>query len=182
MRLGFFLANLLGFQAVWFAGVLGAVHGLPWAGPLTALLFIIAHFIWKSDRHSDLRMLAIALPIGLAADSLLAASGMLVYASPWPSPLLAPPWILAMWAGFALTMQHSMGFLRGRWITAAIFGLIGGPLTYWGAAQGFGAVEFKAPLPLALATLGVIWGIALPAMYALHAASRRPPPCQGVAA
>ena len=31
------LVNLAAFQIVWWSAVLGAAHGLPWAGPLTAL-------------------------------------------------------------------------------------------------------------------------------------------------
>jgi hypothetical protein len=113
-------------------------------------------------------MLVIALAMGVVADSLLAATGVLAFASPWPWTFAAPVWILAMWAGFALTLNHSMAFLRGRWLAATAFGAIGGPLAYWGAARGFDAVDFGLGLPIALAALAVVWGVAMPALYALH--------------
>lgn len=172
MSRGFLIANVLGFQAVWFASVVGAANGLPWAGPLAALAFASLHLAWTPDRAGDLRMLLIALPMGLAADSLLAATGTLHFASPWPSPMLAPTWILAMWAGFALTLNHSMAFLREHRWAAALFGLVGGPLAYWGAARAFGAVDFGITPLAALAALAVLWGAALPALYALHDALR----------
>jgi hypothetical protein len=131
-------------------------------------LYAAAHFAWTPDRRSDLRMLAIALAMGVVADSLLAATGVLAFASPWPWTFAAPVWILAMWAGFALTLNHSMAFLHGRWLMAAGFGAIGGPLAYWGAARGFDAVDFSLGLPIALASLAVVWGVAMPALYALH--------------
>lgn len=170
MPKGFLVANVLGFQAVWFASVIGAANGLPWAGPVTAAIYAAAHFAWTPDRQGDLRMLAIALLMGVVADSLLAATGVLAFASPWPWTFAAPVWILAMWAGFALTLNHSMAFLRERWLVAAAFGALGGPLAYWGAAQGFDAVDFGRGLPMALAALAVVWGVAMPALYALHRA------------
>jgi hypothetical protein len=168
MSRGFAIANLIAFQGVWFAAVIGAANGMPWAGPVAALAFAALHFAWTPDRAGDLRLLLLSLPLGLAADSLLAATGLLRFDSPWPSEKLAPAWILAMWAGFALTLNHSMAFLRGRPWLAALFGLVGGPLAYWGAAKGFGAVAFGGPPALALAVLAVVWAIALPLMYALQ--------------
>jgi hypothetical protein len=168
MSRAFTIANLVAFQAVWFSAVIGAANGLPWAGPVAASVFAAAHFVWTSDRAGDFRLLLIALPMGLVADSLLAATGLLRFDSPWPSEHFAPAWILAMWAGFALTLNHSMAFLRGRWWLAALFGLVGGPLAYWGAATGFDAVAFGDSPALALVVLAVVWGIALPLLYALQ--------------
>lgn len=163
----FAIANLLGFQAVWFAAVIGAAQGMPWAGPLAALVFGVAHFIWTPDRGGDAKLLAVSLPMGLLADSLLVVTGVLVFTSPWPSTYLAPAWILAMWAGFALTLNHSMAFLRGRPWLAAAFGAIGGPLAYLGAANGFDAVSFGTSTTVAMLALGAVWGLALPVLYAL---------------
>lgn len=168
MPQAFSIVNFVAFQIVWFAAVIGAANGMPWAGPVAALAFAVAHLAWTNDRAADLRLLLIALLMGLVADSLLTATGLLRFDSPWPSEHLAPAWILAMWAGFALTLNHSMAFLRGRWWLSALFGLVGGPLAYWGAAQGFGAVEFGESPVLALGVLALVWGIALPLLYALQ--------------
>ena len=64
MPKGFLVANVLGFQAVWFASVIGAANGLPWAGPLAVVIYAAAHFAWTPDRRGDLRMLAIAVSMG----------------------------------------------------------------------------------------------------------------------
>ena len=168
MSKGFLIGNVLGFQAVWFAAVIGAAKGLPWAGPVAAAAFAAVHLALSPDRRGDLRLLGIALAMGLIADSALAATDVLRFASPWPSTSLAPVWILAMWAGFALTLNHSMAFLRSKPLAAALFGAIGGPLAYWGAWRGFDAVEFGLGLPLAMVALAVVWGIAMPALYALQ--------------
>jgi len=165
MHARFRIANLVVFQMVWLACVWGAGVGMAWFGPLAAALFVTWHLRYTDARASDLRLIAIAIPMGIVADGLFAASGWFDYASPWPAASVAPVWIIAMWVGFALTLNHSMAFLRGRMAWAALFGLIGGPLAYWGAASGFAAVHFTVPTLWALTAVAVAWGLALPALY-----------------
>lgn len=168
MHARFRLLNFLGFQLVWFAAAWGAGEGFTWLGPLALLVFATLHLATSPVPARDLRMLAIALPLGLFVDSAFILAGWLDYASPGPLDGLAPPWILAMWLGFALTLHHSMAFLEGRPQAAALLGLIGGPLAYWGAAQGFGAVDLLASPWLVYTALAVAWALALPLMYRLE--------------
>ena len=111
------LGNVVGFQAVWLASVAGAGAGLPWAGPLAAAVFAAAMLAWGGRARDDLRLLAVALPLGIALDSAFAASGWLVYAEAWPWSGVAPAWIASLWVGFALTLNHSMARLR-QWTQA----------------------------------------------------------------
>jgi hypothetical protein len=159
--------NVIGFQLVWLASIGGAGAGWAWAGPVAAMVFVAAMLAFGGKRSDDLRMLAIALPLGLALDSGFAASGWLVYAEPGPWPALAPAWIVSLWAGFALTLNHSMAFLRARPAAAAVFGLVGGPLAYWTAAGAFDAVEFGVPVAWALGALAIGWATVLPLLFAL---------------
>jgi hypothetical protein len=161
----FRLANLIGFQTVWFASVYGAGAGLPWLGPLAAGLFASLHLQFSPTRRRDLHLLVAAIVLGFAVDSVFAASNLLDYASPWPSDSVAPLWILAMWAGFALTLNHSMHFLRDRLLWAALFGLVGGPLAYWGAGRAFDAVSYPGDALLAKLLLALAWAAVLPALY-----------------
>ncbi|MCM2355840.1 MAG: DUF2878 domain-containing protein [Arenimonas sp.] len=160
--------NVVGFQLVWLASIGGAGAGHAWAGPVAALLFVLAMLAWGGKRRDDLRLLAIALPLGIALDTAFAASGWLVYAEPWPWRSVAPVWIWSLWAGFALTLNHSMGFLARRPWTAALFGLVGGPLAYWTAAGAFDAVSFGAPVAWTLGALALGWALVMPLLFALH--------------
>jgi hypothetical protein len=160
--------NILGYQAVWFAAVAGAGRGLAWAGPLAALVFAAATLALGGKRSADLRSLALALPVGIALDSAFAASGWLQYAQPWPWSWAAPAWIWALWVGFALTFNHSLGFLGRSPGLATLLGLVGGPLSYWVAASGFDAVAFGAPPVQVLVALGLAWALALPALLAVN--------------
>ncbi|GAB2627967.1 DUF2878 domain-containing protein [Novilysobacter erysipheiresistens] len=165
-----FWANLVGYQLVWFAAVIGAGRGSPWWGVVAAVVFVAAQGGTSPWRGSDVRVVAGALACGVVLDGGLALTGWLGYAAATPA-LLAPLWILALWAAFAMTINHSLGFLHGRPWLAAVFGAVGGPLAYLGAARGFAAVELVAPVP-ALVSLAAGWALALPLLVRLG--RRRP--------
>lgn len=156
-----FWANLLGYQLVWFSAVIGAGRGLAWPGVTAALVFIAAQLAFSRAWQSDLKLAVAALLCGCLLDGALSALGWSVYAAgAWP----APRWILALWAAFALTLNHSLAYLRPRPWLACVFGAIGGPMAYWGAARGWQAVQFDEPAWRATAALAIGWGLILPAL------------------
>lgn len=167
------LANAIGYQLVWFCAVAGAGHGWAWAGPLAATCFAALTLHASPRRGQDVRLMLCAIALGALVDGAFAASGWLHYAQPWPSPALAPPWICAIWASFALTLNHSLSFLRGRpWLASAL-GAVGGPLAYASAARGFGALAFGVDEGLALLSLALTWALVVPLLMRL-AKSPRP--------
>lgn len=163
-----FVSNVIGYQLVWFACVAGAGRGMAWLGPVAALLFAAATLAWGGKRKADLRTLALALPLGFAIDSAFAASGWLVYAQAWPWQAAAPVWIWALWAGFAMTLNHSLAFLGDRPCSSILLGLLGGPLAYWAAADAFGALAFGAPVVWVMTALALAWAALLPVLLALN--------------
>ena len=84
---------------------------------------------------------------------------------------LPPPWMIALWANFATTLNLSLAGLQNRPGLAALLGLVGGPLAYWGGA-GLGAMTFIAPLP-ALITLALGWALLTPLLLTLAATLAR---------
>lgn len=156
-----FLANLLGYQATWFAVAWSAGQGRAWIGMLACAGFIAAQWLASRTRGRDARALLGALACGLLIDGMGAASGLLAYASPQPA-LPAPAWIVLLWGAFAMTLNHSMAWFAARPRVAAAFGAIGGPLAYWGAARGFGALSFPEVAWPSLAYLALAWAVALP--------------------
>lgn len=164
--------NIAGYQLVWFAAVYGAATACPWMGVGAALLFVAGQMLISRDRSADARALLLAIGLGILIDGSLAATGLLRYASPHPA-LGAPAWILSIWAAFALTVNHSLAFLRNRLLPAALLGAIGAPLAYSAAARGFGAVAFAEPRWTGLLALAVAWACAM-ALFAcapMHARS-----------
>ena len=153
--------NFIAFQLVWFAAVGGAARGWAWAGPLALLAFAGAHAAWAPRVRGEWRLVAAAIAIGFLVDTLMAAAGLARYAAPMPSPSVAPVWIVALWAGFALTLHHSLSWMTRRPLLAAGLGSVLGPLSYLGAGRVFEAVTFAGPLWMALAVLGACWFVAL---------------------
>lgn len=160
------LANFLLFQGLWFAAVVGGARGEVWWGPL-ALVPCLGAFLWSSPK--PLRSLAFVGAVGLGGtllDTGLLRLGLLEYASGVGKfgPGLAPPWIAALWVGFATLPGRSMSWLQGRDRAAALFGLVGGPLSFaagvrmdatgWGAEPWLGALalglEYALLMPLLL--------------------------------
>ena len=130
-------------------------------------IFAAWHCSVSNDWQSDLILAAFLSVIGFAADTALLHAGVLSYATPVPWIQAAPVWIVVLWAGFALTLNHSMGFLHGRPMWAAVFGLLGGPLAYWVADNVWDAATLSSNTAYALIALGVVWAILTPAAMAL---------------
>jgi len=95
-----------------------------------------------------------------AVDGTAAATGSVLYAAaPWG--WIPPPWILALWASFAMTLTASMAFLQRHWLLPVVFGLLLAPLAYVSASRGFAAVQFSVPAWHGLLVLGATWAAAL---------------------
>ncbi|HSG66297.1 MAG TPA: DUF2878 domain-containing protein, partial [Gammaproteobacteria bacterium] len=92
------------------------------------------------------------------------------YAGEVSTPLIAPHWILAMWALFATTLTGCLRWLgRSLWL-AAILGALGAPASYVAGAR-LGGVELIDPLR-ALTALGTGWAIALPVLVRMARGER----------
>ena len=162
-----FLLNLILFQLCWIASVAGAGQGFWWAGPLAVLAFVVVEMKFSHRARADLKLLGVACVAGLLIDSAYVQLGLMRFASPVPSAELAPIWIIGMWASFALTLNHSLSFLKGRPLWSFVFGLVGGPFAYYVAARNFGATELTASPVMVYGALAVAWAIMTPALLAL---------------
>ena len=158
------LVNFVLFQLGWFACVIGAGRGAPAAGTIFALLIVVAHVVRAASPIEEMKLLGVALALGLVWDSALASTGWIRFTSGVVVDGVAPPWILALWALFATTLNVSLGWLKGRPLVAALLGAVAGPLSYWAGAR-LGAIEFEALTP-ALCALAIGWAVMTPLLVA----------------
>lgn len=154
------LSNVVGYQLVWFASVIGAARAYPWLGIVSAGIFVCLQGYASRNPKADMFALMLALALGIVIDGGLMASGLLRYAAPQPAAL-APLWILAIWASFGLTINHSLAFIVDRPAIAAVLGAIGAPLAYLAAARGFGAIAFAETTWTGLVALGSAWALVM---------------------
>lgn len=156
------LANVIAFQLGWFACVLGAAWGLPWAGTGIALAIVGWHLTRAIRPRAELALVLIAAGIGALWDSLLPALGWIAYPNGVLIAGTAPHWMVALWILFATTLNVSLAWLKGNLWLAAGFGAVGGPLAYFGGAQ-LGALAFVEPTA-ALVALAIGWALLTPAL------------------
>jgi len=161
------LTNFVLFEAAWFACVIGASQdGLAvMAGTGAALLAVALHVALSEQPIAELELAMAAALIGLAWETLLIQIGVVAVPHGELFAGVAPPWIVAMWALFATTLNYSLGWLRGRWMLAAALGAIAGPLSYWAGVR-MGALQFIDPVKAVIA-LAIGWGVATPLLLGL---------------
>ena len=181
------LLNVVLFQAGWFACVVGAAHEREAPAVLLSAVIVAWHIARAKNWRGELALVALVTLAGGLWDSFMGLAGGLALRTAWPADwpaLLAPAWILALWALFATTLNVSLGWLHGRFLAAAALGALFGPLTYLAGAR-LGAASIARPLPtLTLIALG--WAVLLPALLRLAQALRpaapvREPPAPAAA-
>lgn len=154
------IINAVLFQLGWFACVLGAANQLPLLGIITVMLIVAYHLSRAAQPLQEVKLLALTLLIGFSWDSSLVYAGLLQYDSGILHFSLAPLWIIAMWALFASTLNVSLNWLKQRYLVATLFGLVGGPLAFYGGFK-LGAVTFSDTL-MAMIVIGVGWALMMP--------------------
>ncbi len=157
------IINIAGFQTGWFAAVLGAGNDMPWLGLVVMSLVLSIHIIISPHKKAEVFFIVLAGFIGFWVDTLLVYSGVFTpvqYLSPEP---FSPPWMVALWMGFATSINVSLKKLHGRYALSALLGAFGGPSAYYGGAK-LGAM-ISIPGAIDLLVLAVTWAAAVPALF-----------------
>ena len=162
------VGNIVAFQLGWFACVLGAANGMPALGTGAAIAIVCWHLSLTTHPRREFILIMLIGVIGALWDSALVALGWIHYPNGTLIAGAAPHWIVALWMLFATTLNVSLGWLKRRVPVAAAFGLIGGPLAYFGAAR-LDALMLVEPT-FALVALAVGWALLTPGL--LHVADR----------
>lgn len=159
--MGRILRNLVSFKAGWLACVMFAAAGNAPLAALSALAVVALHLVWVTVPRKEALMILVAVFIGFAWESLLVWSGLAVYPG-HESSVVAPYWIVTMWALFATTINLGLRWVKKSLWLAALAGAVGGPLAFYGGMK-MGAVIFPEPL-VAFAAISLGWGILLPVL------------------
>ena len=164
------IINFILFQIAWFACVLGAARDMPWLGVYVTIGIVSWHLYQAKSAKPEIILLLIALLIGAAFDQLMHSTHLLTYQAHGWSNNLVPVWILALWAGFVTALNVSLRWMKDiksqvKWLVMILFGAIGGPLAYMGAAK-LGAVTLNS-VPTSPLVLGLGWAIITPLLVFL---------------
>ena len=157
--------NVVGFQAGWWACILGAAGELEIPSIAFAFGLAITHLRWSATPRADLQLAAIGLLIGVVVDTLLQYFSAITFYG-WALGPLSPFWLWALWVLFSLTLNASLAFLKNlHWGVSALAGFVFGPLTYHAGAQ-LGAASMQTWLTSMLC-IALAWMVVLPLMVYL---------------
>lgn len=150
------------YQAAWLTAVAGAGHGLWWPGLVVLAVFAALQLGLGPWRRADACLFVGVSLLGFVIDSIFIQVGLMQFEAPVPWPALAPVWMGALWASFALTLNHSLAFLQTRPVLATLLGAIGAPTAYWAAGSGWHAVNFPRGVPLMFGVTAFAWAVLMP--------------------
>ena len=160
------LQNFILFQAGWFACVLGGASAeYMWAGTVVAAVIVAVHLARATNLRSEALLVLLTAAVGTAWDSGLMMAGLYTFHNGAVVSGLIPVWMIAMWLLFATTLNVSMTWMKGRYLLAAIFGAIGGPVAYY-AGHRLGAVDFNNT-SMTMIAVAVGWSIIMPTLMLL---------------
>lgn len=154
------LVNMALMQALWFAAVIGAAFELTWPALVTLIVFAGWQLQASGNKSNDMLLMLIALFLGLLLDTIWLRLGWIQYSEQWPIPGFAPLWILALWIGLALTLNHSLAWLQNKLLVAGLLSGLASPLSYLGAER-LGAVAIIGEYWDWFFGLAVSWAFAL---------------------
>ncbi|OED44647.1 hypothetical protein AB833_01290 [Chromatiales bacterium (ex Bugula neritina AB1)] len=117
------ILNGVMFNITWLVCVLG---GNAVAIVATTILIVFHLTAISRDKREFFLITGVALFGVMVESGLLAFS---VLQSP-ESSLLPPPWLVALWAAFATTLNHSIRWFQNNFTIAYVVGAIAGPLSY----------------------------------------------------
>jgi hypothetical protein len=154
--------NILVFQTAWWACIAGVGRGLEIPALLYGLVLAGLHLRFAHQPQQEAKLAALALLLGIAADTLLQTTSVISFYG-WALGPLSPFWLWLLWVLFAMTLNTSLKFLQSHtlWLSVAA-GLVFGPLTYYAGAQ-LGAASFDNT-PVHLGALAITWGLTLPVL------------------
>ncbi|CAG9000738.1 MAG: hypothetical protein CENE_02741 [Candidatus Celerinatantimonas neptuna] len=155
---GRIVMNIFAYQVCWWLLVIwgNAPISLAIAG-----ITVILHLWFYGRRRAEWLVLLSIAVVGAACDSGLVYMG--VFGGAWANWGI-PLWLVLLWLVFATLFNVSLTWFHHRLGWAALFGGIGGALSYWGGAR-LGAIE--SLYLWQMICLWAIWTVLFPLLIGL---------------
>ncbi len=162
------LVQYVGFKISWLLAASWAVAGPPLSywGAAPFFVFLMLHVLYTRRLWELWFALSVAFA-GTGLDTIYNVTGLIHYNGAYPGlPFLAPIWITSLWAGLAVTLDHSLQMLIGRPAWTFFTGAVFGPMAYW-TGDEMGAIRFSLDAWTTMIILAVPWGVMLILCYRL---------------
>ena len=163
--------NAILFYSIWWGCVLGVKYSYSFLGPVLALFLGCIHFKFISSEFNlkgELNIIAYGGLLGLTVEFLYLHCGLLNYNGYiFENSFFPPMWIICMWLAFSGTLNHSMSWMKGRWVLMIVSGALFGPLSYM-AGINFGIISFNYNLYASYLAISLVWAISIPGLYIIN--------------
>lgn len=160
------ILNFILFQSLWLCCIFGAAHSVIWPASVIVLVMILQQLNPNFRHKNDGAFLYTCIILGFIMDSLLAYFGLIDYYYDLGFSYIAPFWIVFLWTGFALTLNHSMLWLLKKPRIGTLFIIIGAPLSYY-TADKLKAIHINESV-LTLSLISVMWLMVYHILLALN--------------
>jgi hypothetical protein len=160
-NVAFLIFNILGLQCTWAACAYGATHGMTLLGVYIGLTYICLHFLFIKTRLRDFIIMLIIGALGMAIDSSLALLSITSFPNYENGLIPIPFWLISLWLVFALTVPHSLYWLKNNLLVAVVAGAIGGSFSYF-IGHKLGAIQLTDPLIISVGIYFIAWGLIFP--------------------
>jgi hypothetical protein len=140
---------------------------VPGAGVLALVAFSALHLALapRGTRAARVLLVTLAGLLGVGVDGALVAVDAIAFPAATTLVGASPPWMIALWSGFALTIPSTLASLTSTPLRAGVLGAVAGPFSYLAGARVdalvVGAVGADDSGVRAIVAIGVAWALAL---------------------
>ena len=162
------IINVCFFYTIWWGTVTSINFGLNFAPPIITAIILILHLNIISEPKKEIIFLGCCILLGTLVELVYLNSNFLSYYGYYMfSNQFSPLWTICMWISLAITVNHSMFFLKKRWFSIIICGSIFGPVCYISLMK-LNIIQFHYNLGVSIFILSIISSISLLMMYYLN--------------
>ncbi len=151
--------NALSFNVIWLTSVF---YGN--ALIFVSIFLLLVHFLLVDNLQYEFRTVGVIATCGIAVDSLLTLFGVYSFDVSQVSFLGLPLWLIVLWLGFSVTINHSFSFVSKSLLFQLIMGFILLPLNYFYGYK-LNAVNFNYSVIHTLSILAIVWGVSVPLLF-----------------
>ncbi len=149
--------NFILFQLLWISCIFGVSYQEITPALVVIGIMLIYHCLPTVRKPGDFKTVILCIGLGFVLDSLLAYWQLVDYFYDFGYDSIAPLWIIMLWIGFGLALNHSMSWMLKRIKLAYFFVAIGPAFSYY-SAQKIGAISLNNPI-LSLTVASILWVI-----------------------
>ena len=162
------LVNFILFQFGWFVVVMAAANRIEIVSIIVVINILAVHAIVVGNFKTEMLLVVVTGCIGFVVDSILIALEVFSVVGSVGIEGLAPVWLVALWMLFAITINHSLNWVRGHYLIASLLGLVFAPVAYYGGHKlGAIGIPVEYSLHLTLLAIGATWAVIMPLLSAI---------------